>query len=114
MASHAITSEAAAPVDPHHARDLKKGIVNVYNENFGTDLSPWLTPLRSHRRTPVLSSVSSSTSTYRSTQATASVTLGYKPEQVYALGELLLTVRQLREQLQQACSTRSTKWLPTS
>ena len=80
------------------ARDLKKGIVNVYNENFFTDLSPYrlLWEITSDGR-PVLSGAVERLDV--APQATAAVTLGYKPEQVEALdGEVLLTVRyQLRE-----------------
>ena len=79
-------------------RDLKNGVVNVYNENFFTDLSPYrlLWEITSDGR-PVLSGAVERLDV--APQATAAVTLGYKPEQVYALGgELLLTVRyQLRE-----------------
>lgn len=80
------------------ARDLKKGVVNVYNENFFTDLSPYrlLWEITSDGR-PVLSGAVERLDV--APQATAAVTLGYKPEQVEALdGEVLLTVRyQLRE-----------------
>ena len=80
------------------ARDLEKGIVNVYNENFFTDLSPYrlLWEITSDGR-PVLSGAVERLDV--APQATAAVTLGYKPEQVEALdGEVLLTVRyQLRE-----------------
>ncbi len=80
------------------ARDLKKGVVNVYNENFFTDLSPYrlLWEITADGR-PVLSGVIEHLDV--APQATATVTLGYKPEQIGALGgELLLTVRyQLRE-----------------
>ena len=79
-------------------RDLKNGVVNVYNENFFTDLSPYrlLWEIASDGQ-PVLSGAVERLDV--APQATAAVTLGYKPEQVYALGgELLLTVRyQLRE-----------------
>ena len=79
-------------------RDLKNGVVNIYNENFFTDLSPYrlLWEITSDGR-PVLSGAVERLDV--APQATAAVTLGYKPEQVYALGgELLLTVRyQLRE-----------------
>ena len=79
-------------------RDLKNGVVNVYNENFFTDLSPYrlLWEITSDGQ-PVLSGTVERLDV--APQATAAVTLGYKPEQVYALGgELLLTVRyQLRE-----------------
>ena len=80
------------------ARDLEKGVVNVCNENFFTDLSPYrlLWEITADGR-PVLSGAVERLNV--APQATAAVTLGYKPEQVYALGgELLLTVRyQLRE-----------------
>ena len=80
------------------ARDLEKGVVNVYNENFFTDLSPYrlLWEITSDGR-PVLSGAVERLDV--APQATAAVTLGYKPEQVEALdGEVLLTVRyQLRE-----------------
>ena len=79
-------------------RDLKNGVVNVYNENFFTDLSPYrlLWEITSDGQ-PVLSGTVERLDV--APQTTAAVTLGYKPEQVYALGgELLLTVRyQLRE-----------------
>ena len=79
-------------------RDLKNGVVNVYNENFFTDLSPYrlLWEIASDGQ-PVLSGTVERLDV--APQTTAAVTLGYKPEQVYALGgELLLTVRyQLRE-----------------
>ena len=79
-------------------RDLKNGVVNVYNENFFTDLSPYrlLWEITSDGQ-PVLSGTVERLDV--APQTTATVTLGYKPEQVYALGgELLLTVRyQLRE-----------------
>ena len=79
-------------------RDLKNGVVNVYNENFFTDLSPYrlLWEITSDGQ-PVLSGAVEHLDV--APQTTAAVTLGYKPEQVYALGgELLLTVRyQLRE-----------------
>lgn len=79
-------------------RDLKNGVVNVYNENFFTDLSPYrlLWEISSDGQ-PVLSGAVERLDV--APQTTAAVTLGYKPEQVYALGgELLLTVRyQLRE-----------------
>ena len=79
-------------------RDLKNGVVNVYNENFFTDLSPYrlLWEITSDGQ-PVLSGTVERLDV--APQPTAAVTLGYKPEQVYALGgELLLTVRyQLRE-----------------
>ena len=73
--------------------------MDVYNENFFTDLSPYrlLWEITSDGR-PMLSGIVEHLDI--APQATAAVTLGYKPEQVYALGgELLLTVRyQLREQ----------------
>ena len=79
-------------------RDLKNGVVNIYNENFFTDLSPYrlLWEITSDGQ-PVLSGTVERLDV--APQTTATVTLGYKPEQVYALGgELLLTVRyQLRE-----------------
>ena len=79
-------------------RDLKNGVVNVYNENLFTDLSPYrlLWEITSDGQ-PVLSGTVERLDV--APQTTAAVTLGYKPEQVYALGgELLLTVRyQLRE-----------------
>ena len=79
-------------------RDLKNGVVNVYNENFFTDLSPYrlLWEITSDGQ-PVLSGTVERLDV--APQTTAAVTLSYKPEQVYALGgELLLTVRyQLRE-----------------
>ena len=72
--------------------------MNVYNENFFTDLSPYrlLWEITSDGQ-PVLSGTVERLDV--APQTTAAVTLGYKPEQVYALGgELLLTVRyQLRE-----------------
>jgi len=80
------------------ARDLEKGVVNVYNENFFTDLSPYrlLWEITSDGR-PVLSGAVERLDV--APQATAAVTLGYEPEQVEALdGEVLLTVLyQLRE-----------------
>ena len=79
-------------------RALKNGVVNIYNENFFTDLSPYrlLWEITSDGQ-PVLSGTVERLDV--APQTTATVTLGYKPEQVYALGgELLLTVRyQLRE-----------------
>ena len=79
-------------------RDLKNGVVNVYNENFFTDLSPYrlLWEITSDGQ-PVLSGTVERLDV--APQTTAAVTLGYKPEQVEALdGEVLLTVRyQLRE-----------------
>ena len=74
--------------------------MNVCNENFFTDLSPYRLrwEITSDGR-PVLSGVIERLDV--APQATAAVTLGYKPEQLRGLGgELLLTVRyQLREWL---------------
>ena len=38
---HAYEVEAPAPADSHHAPRPENGVVNVYNENFFTDLSPY-------------------------------------------------------------------------
>jgi len=89
----------------HHHRpihtapaDLNRGVVNVYNENFFTDLSPYrlLWEITAEGR-PVLSGTVEHLDI--APQSTAAVALGYDVEQLRGFdGELLLTVRyQLRE-----------------
>ena len=79
-------------------RDPENGVVNVYNENFFTDLAPYrlLWEITSDGR-PVLSGAVEHLDI--APQATAAVTLGYNAEQLRGFGgELLLTVRyRLRE-----------------
>lgn len=80
-------------------RDLENGVVEIYNENFFTDLTPYRMVWEvTSNGLPVLSGLVERLSV--APRATSAVSLGYTSGQIAALGgEVLLTVRcQLREQ----------------